>query len=303
MNSMSQSEKLDRINNICESYRSSSVDIPVSLIQSGFKDYVTIKSEDCLRITLFDQTVKDNREASSEYVTINGNSFGPFFPDKYLEQELRIVALLKEDYIEHDSFYNKNDRGGHNKAEQFANFNYFENATYINLSRYVNSIIRKIDPHAFDGKSESSVFEEHVAIINVTPFPGLSIKKNSKGDYIKETSTKIEFWAKKSTEIIEEQIDLLSPSIVISGNVLRYYLSVPDFFMKVRENTLSPEQFGVVFNRQIQQAYISKAYPDTVIYIDEHYTIWLDDNHPSSFREREFEIHLEMISDEIKKLL
>ena len=289
------SERIQALEKIRDSYLESFVVLPNEEIESGFNKYVTIDNSKCQQIYMFGKYLKKEKQQSSETIKIKGNYFGPFMPEKFLEQEIRIVALLKEDYIENDSFYFKKDRGGHIKSKDFGANNYTENATYRNLSQILNAIIGVDNP-------ESTDFIEHTAIININPFPGLSIKKRSKESFVTDSVDKgspiLKFWAKESKEMIIKQLALLEPTIVLSGNVLRYYLSTPNLFELVRNNRLTPQNFGTVFNRRICNAKIAAAFPDVGIYVDEHKTIWIDDNHPSYIRD--LETHAQIIAEAVK---
>lgn len=255
-----------------ESYRNSSIILPKEIIDKKFKDHITIHKEDCTQINCFEP---DNTETPKDCERIFGNSFGPFLPESYFNQKIRIVALLKEDYIVKDSFFSESDpdRGHHDKASEYNEWEKIQsNDTYSSLAKLIGSIVQAMD----STKWKETCFLKNTAIINVNPFPGLAIKGIFNSADIDREPYLLE-WANLSYEKIKEQIDLFEPKIVFAGGVMKCFLP-NNYFTNIRNGITVPN--ATIFGRTIENAYVIKANDDVGIYIDKKGTYWFDDNHP-----------------------
>lgn len=281
MEEVNINQSLNELEAICGKYLSSWVEIkmqkskfPQCDISGLFCKTVTVKCDSCSEKSLFDENSCPPGEDSGK-VVLHGNYFGPFRPEVFMRNQLRIVVLLKEDYITVDSFKH-GDRGGRKKSSEFCDADSLrENMTYWNLVKVVNSIAG-----SSNNNEDVAFFLDHTAIINVSPFPGISCCSQSKRSDDKE----IEKWAKESHEIIQKQIEILKPAIVFSGNVLKYFLSEKQLFAKLRKETINSDSYGSVFGRSLKKCRIVSGTHDIGIYTDELETVWVDDNHPSRLK-------------------
>ena len=112
--------------------------------------------------------------------TIQGNSFGPFCPEKYFSRpcEERILFILREPYIPKESF-DAGDRGGHDQADKYYNaitdygWNGIENKTFENIARiaYTISYGEAFDNSVHSKTKACEVLFNQVAVININDFP------------------------------------------------------------------------------------------------------------------------------------
>lgn len=309
MNEVEQLKRIKQLQDILRSYRDSSLVLSNDKINNGFKEHVTIHKEDCLLdlLELF-PAEKDETDPKKGYTKIYGNSFGPFRPKQYFEEDLRIVALLKEDYIEADSadsFITSSDKGGRDKTIDFRSKEDIQAyATYQNLARIVSSIVKALNNDE-PGEDDEESLMKHTSVINVNPFPGLSIngvRKSAEVDNVRYEKNYLRQWAELSKIKIQALIDILNPNVVFSGGVLRFFLTNNNLFSEVQDNT-NCNNFGQVFDRTIKNVYfVDDAYPNFCIYIDSKGTIWIDDVHPS-YKLLSVEPHTARLSNKLKKII
>lgn len=150
---------------------------------------------------------KDGKES----LEIKPNLFGPICPEKYFSTDFRILWLLKESYITKES-YDEGDRGGHNQAKD----RYEEplgdgkgDATYRKIIKTVSLLVnnKEID--------DNEVFRNHTSILNVNIFPALC--SSSSTDFL------IGQWASINKSLLEQQLVLYKPTVIICGFTLQHF--------------------------------------------------------------------------------
>ncbi len=118
----SPGENADKSNKIMECLRGETIFLPASYRKQKETDqFCTVDPQKCLPLHLSqleegtgDQCVLDMIKRG--VISIKGNSFGPFFPKAFFNEETyKVLSLLKESYIEGSSF-TAGDRGAHNQA-------------------------------------------------------------------------------------------------------------------------------------------------------------------------------------------
>ena len=152
-------------------------------------------------------------------IEIKGNSNGPMDMDTFFKSNIRILYLLKEPFIEEQSF-KKGDRGGHDQSRDYAgvDFDSLGNATYENIVRNVYSAIslqQFTDSDQDIVRTAVNFFNSSVCIINCNYFPGLQEKRSKKAF--------IDNWSKMNEELITCIISLCDPNIIIGGNTLQIF--------------------------------------------------------------------------------
>ena len=239
---------------------------------------VTITQEMCESLQLFSaEAVFDTEPIDEQHLfKIHGNSFAIEDADFLLNANYRIAVILKESYISKHSF-DAGDRGHHNYSEEIRSIIEEDGTnTYPNLQSLLCDVIKDRNRISV-GVPDIDVFLNHVAIINLNPFPGIekisNIKKSSPLD------TVWNFWADKSCHIIEELLEIINPQLVVCGGTLKYLLSDKSLFENVKNNNF-PE--CSVLNRKIEKANVFDLNPYIGFYLDSKGTLWVDENHPAS---------------------
>lgn len=210
------------------------------LAAANSKDYVTLESKNpSIKFAL--PMEKDSKEYVTEYYPIFGNSFGPFNSEEYFLSETKVLWLLKESYIEKESWV-KNDRGKHNQAKYYYKEDWETlcsddgNPTIANVVKLSSIILSYINKNIIpfnraveifnDIKYENAKFDKwnnwmrgvmnHICILEVNHFPGLAFaSRDTNNGNIKE-------WFDKNTELIQQLIKYYSPSIVVVGGTPLY---------------------------------------------------------------------------------
>lgn len=150
------------------------------LVAANHNKYATLNPDD--------EGVKNKISPNNlvtEWFPIFANSFGPFNPQKYFASPIKILWLLKEPFIEKETWI-KGDRGKHDQAEENKNWDEIEeNPTLENLIKRTQTILNEINH-----KSESTISEQaamsQTCILEFNHFPGLAFKaKESKKQLLK----------------------------------------------------------------------------------------------------------------------
>lgn len=239
---------------------------------------VTITQEMCESLQLFsEEGLFDNEPIDEQhYFKIHGNSFAIEDVDLLLNANYRIVVILKESYISKQSFAS-GDRGHHNYSQEIRSIIEEDGTnTYPNLQSLLCDIIRGKNRISV-GIPDIDVFLNHVAIINLNPFPGIEKIENNKQSSQRDTVWN--FWANKSCHIIEELLEIINPQLVVCGGTLKYLLSDKSFFEKVKNGIFSECS---VLNRKIEKGKVFNLNPFIGFYTDSKGTLWVDENHPAS---------------------
>lgn len=218
------------------------------LTQANDNHYVTLDS-DSTGIKF--QLSKDDKVF--EWYPIFGNSFGPFNPEEYFNCDFRILWLLKEPFIEKESWV-KGDRGRHNQADEYVEwykkYNELGNPTHDNilkLSRLILTELREIKESDSDEKVMS-----HICILEVNHFPGLAF--NSK----ESNNSLIGKWAELNKSLIGNLMSFYKPSIILGGyDVLGILCEGTD---QARQNL-----FKYLTDHSYSELISDSGYPDTTI--------------------------------------
>lgn len=247
--------------------------------QSFFKGKdVTITQDMCESIHLFSEEGVFDTEPIDEqlYFKIHGNSFAIENAELFLNANYRIAVILKESYISKQSFAS-GDRGHHNYSQEIRSIiEEGRTKTYHNLQLLLCDVIRDRNRISV-GAPDIDVFLNHVAIINLNPFPGIEKIENNKQSSQRDTVWN--FWANKSCHIIEELLEIINPQLVVCGGTLKYLLSDKSLFENVKNNNF-PE--CSVLNRKIEKANVFDLNSYIGFYLDSKGTLWVDENHPAS---------------------
>ncbi len=220
----SELSKTLKSNKIMECFRGDTI-----FISNSYKDEFkennkcTIDPDKCLKIDLAKIEVGTDDAKVHEWIkdgiiAIKGNSLGPFFPEEYFKDDtFRIIWILKESYIEKDS-YTVGDRGGHNQAAEFATYGISsDEMTHRNIIDISRVILEECGKICADAKDEEVM--KHICLLEVNHFPGLAFKSKKNNDKL------IEKWYEKDRngEMIKHLIPFYSPNIVIGGHTLGHF--------------------------------------------------------------------------------
>ena len=147
----------------------------------------------------------------------NGNADGVISIERYFEsKDKKILWLLKESW----------GNGGVNQAEELSKYaaaaDYFSNEredgypTYAPMIQLAGLMKGLKDFDVFNSVEAFSAFKESTSFVNCKKIPGLT------SSYNKE----IGCFAKLYYGIIERQVSLYNPSVIIGGNTLRHFFDV-----------------------------------------------------------------------------
>lgn len=159
---------------------------------------------------------------SSEVFVIPAYSFGPFNPESYFKKGMKILWLLKEPYCENiseidgsapreEDFYNQQKN-----YQNWEDFSYLNNAI-VKLVKHTKTLLSKLLQKDI---CEDEVME-HVCVLEMNHFPGLSIykdpdlKEQSQKKYKQSDDLKISEWLTDNSEILTHLINFYEPNIVI----------------------------------------------------------------------------------------
>lgn len=164
------------------------------------------------------QNIISTDDLVTEWFPIFANSFGPFNPKKYFDSPIKILWLLKEPFIEKESWI-KGDRGGHNQAKENRKWSQIENPTLENAIKLTRNFIKELVPNNnFYNRETEDVFQQvmnHICILEVNHFPGLGFK--SKSTYDTKTGEGLLKWASLNNMLLKILIDFYEVDIVIGG--------------------------------------------------------------------------------------
>lgn len=200
------------------------------------KDTVSQYRDNNDYVTLDPQLCRSSKVNDCE--VLNANSFGPFFPKDYFMKDLRILWILKEDYIKRQSWddIEKPDRGGHNKAEEYRDF---DDAKYIVTYKTVIKTAKDILERKFQRHVGENEAMKHICIIELNHFPGLNFNTyKSKNNYLEQ-------WAVINHELNSTLINFYNPSlVVINSGIMGSFLEICDKY----GNLVSPYPYHDIFN-------------------------------------------------------
>lgn len=173
------------------------------------EDYATLMDEMKLRI--------DEPENEMEII-----SDGVMQPNEYFSKEIRLAWILKE-------AYDYSDGGGEGGWSYFGlfdkeNFDFKNNPTFNSIIHTSFRIHNNFMKYKEDEKSidiEMSKIIRNVAIINTRKLPS---KKGSStnGSHLWES-------IEKSSDLLEKQINLLNPNVIIFGGTFKFYKDLLKF--------------------------------------------------------------------------
>lgn len=233
------SDKAKKSNKINERLRGETIILPKSYIEEKkIQDECTIDSNKFLPINSYQleagmedmstlDTIKDGA------VLIKGNSFGPYLPNSYFQNDVfKICWLLKEPYIELESYLN-GDRGSHNQAAEYVQY-YVENGKFGNqthdnllvLSQIILRELAKISDDDVKQVSDNSLriqirklknekiddlgdVMSHICILETNHFPGLALKTPDTNEMNHRK------WVQYNKELIKVLLDFYNPNVVI----------------------------------------------------------------------------------------
>lgn len=189
---------------------------------------------------------------SMSYSPIFANSHGPYIPEAYFDKTERLLWILSESYLYRESWLS-GDKGNNNlialydSPEKITEEN---NPTHKTIFDISSRILRKL----FDSELTPEAVMEHVAIIEVNPFPGLAF--NDSGS---RTNTDYNIlltqWVPLFRELIKFFIDILAPSVVLSQRNTLSSISTGD--QKVRDNL-----FNYLTDHNFSELKSENGYPD-----------------------------------------
>ncbi len=212
----------------------------------------------------------------SGVVGIKGNSFGPYFPKSFFEEDTyKILWLLKESFIEGPSF-EAGDRGAHNQAAEYAHYTFEYDSlgegyeTHPRLVEYTKQLLISLKKLPED----CSILDvmRNICILEMNHFPGLAFNSKNSDPNDNYAENLVAKWSRKNKELIHTLVDFYNPSIIIFGYSLEYFEEFYDFekvFQRYTDNKL--EIFG---DRIIEISYIDSVTDEKVIFREaDKYTI------------------------------
>ena len=289
-----------KLENFRKLYTESSIQIPRSVV-ANMHGKCTVSPKDCHTISLFGKDVNlPDMNHNFDCEMVHGNYWGPLDAEEYfaLDPAYRVLAILKEDYILSDSFYD-GDRGAHNKAAEFNTDSAINgNATYRTLFKMLGPIIHAIDQEATDPEAQMMI--GHAAIMNLNPFPGLAMNGTA------TDGNKLKAWTPLVRGILQEQLDFYDPRIILCGHVLINFLSDKKLFCKLVSG-VAPKDFGYVFDRKIVNAIVVDCPISGPIglYKDNRGCTWIDEDHPNYYSSKDPEIleeHVQCLARALKQI-
>lgn len=214
-----------------------------------------------------------------DIIIVFGNSFGPFNPEKYCKQDLKILWLLKEPLIKSRTSWLKGDRGGHNQALYNQTWEKMEeNPTVENLIKITREILQIVNERKYTEQEAM----EHICILEVNHFPGLAFQSsNSNDDLIGE-------WAQWNEELIRELIGFYNPNIIIGAQSFMGYftsnLNLLNWFSDSNNNENSVYEDGcpnIIFKNIIKKTWGGTDKHSMVRTEDGRY--WINAYHPGVY--------------------
>lgn len=228
--------------------------------------------------TLDPDVIKDSTY-DGESETIRGNSFGPFNPEKYCKQDLKILWLLKEPLIKSRTSWLKGDRGGHNQALYNQTWEKMEeNPTVENLIKITREILQIVNERKYTEQEAM----DHICIIEVSHFPGLAFQSSNSDD------KNIGKWAKLNKDLIQELIAFYDPNVIIGAQSFMGYftsnLNLLNWFSDSNNNENSVYEDGcpnIIFENIIKKTWGGTDKHSMVRTEDGRY--WINAYHPSVY--------------------
>lgn len=179
--------------------------------------------------------ISNVEDLPTKFYPLFGNSFGPFNSKAYFESKIKILWLLKESYINKESWI-QGDRGGHIQAQEY---NKWENIKGTNdtkervvkITKKILSVIDKYGGWDNDSDETNQKVMDHICIVEVQHFPGLNFTDVETDDGNKHG--KFRDWARLNKPLYETLIkfylsDINSLNIIIGGKTLQYLFPYED---------------------------------------------------------------------------
>lgn len=195
------------------------------------RNYITINPEEIVTNVLVGEEFR--------YTKIFANSFGPFNPQIFstLDRKYRILWLLKEPYIELES-WRDGDKGGHDQASEYQTWEEAKKIpTYRKLISYSRKLLEQFGI-VYTGKNEAEIMEKymwHICIIEVNHFPGLAFNKNGTDDPL------IKKWYEINQDLLKILVDFYDPQILIGGGTFNNFID--EDFKEVADNIKNEKLF------------------------------------------------------------
>lgn len=245
----------DKSGKIMELLRKECVFVNEKYLKSAnTKKYATLDpDDDGLKFSL------DQEDNVYEWYPIFGNSFGPFYPKEYFKEgNLRILWILKEPYIEKESWV-KGDRGGHNQAKEYNKMSWNEiksgeenNSTIANIIEFAKIILEKYGIYYKDDEEGMKQVMNHICILEANHFPGLAFNSiDSKEEYMLE-------WTDFNKALSKRLIEFYA-GIIVCGhfNILSLMC---EGTKQARENL-----FNFLKTKSFEKLNTPGGYPDTTM--------------------------------------
>lgn len=280
------------------------------------KEYpVTINLDECLPISL-NKIENGSIDASGldlikkGVIQIKANSFGPFFPEAYFNNDTKILWILKESFTEGAS-YSAGDRGSHNQAAEYVYyFSQYGNLgidkeTHPRVLELTKRILISLGELSIDKKTnERHITKEvmkHICILEANHFPGLAFySKKTNDDLIRK-------WAEKNSMILKELIDFYKPNILIGGNTIGHFYDISDHSINSLNKSVENGNKELLSSIGINVSDIAKS-NDSRNYVfkasldSNNNTIYvIDAYHPNIYKDTEAEADAKLIKEWITK--
>ncbi|MDE6523053.1 MAG: hypothetical protein K2L17_09565 [Muribaculaceae bacterium] len=275
---------------------------------------VTINPDQCLPIFLT-QIENGSIDVSGldlikkGVIQIKANSFGPFFPEEYFNNDTKILWILKESFIEGPS-YSAGDRGGHNQAAEYGY--YFPQYNNLGSDKATHPRVLELTKMILISLCELSKTHErdltkevmkHICILEANHFPGLAFYSKKTKDGL------IGKWAEKNAIILKELIEFYKPNILIGGNTIGNFYNIPKCGISSLKNSIENgnnkllSKLGInVYRDCVEQPKGSSSFVFKASLGRDNKPIYvIDAYHPTKYKDAEAEADTKLIKEWMSK--
>ena len=206
------------------------------------------------------------------YSTIFADSFGPFRPLQYFQSKYKVMFILKETYLE-DVEEETNFSEGHNKANEYVDLEWTKQPkTYQVAAQMCFSLLnnREYDKKIDKKEDVLECFWDNACIINVNKFPCIASDDTSSNDNY------IFHWAQLNESLIQKEIDLYQPDIIIGGHTLGHFVRCE----KKGEGSLFKSHVSFLFPDEIKQMFAANLGKYNYAYMGNK--LFINSKHPSA---------------------
>lgn len=220
---------------------------------------------------------------NQSYCRVFADSFGPFRPERYFKSKYKTLFVLKESYLgsaaEESECYE-----GHDKAKEYVDAEWSKQPkTYQNTALMCFALIngRTYDETRDTYQDVLGCLWDNACVINANKFPCIAADDTSSTDRL------IYDWALKNEALIQEELDLNRPDIVVGGHTLGHFAKDVD-----RKWNLFGKEVNLFYPHEIANTFDTNLGKDNYVYYNN--ILYINAYHPSVISESQIQLILKI---------